>query len=44
MVNASDGVEEPAAADPPTESQAPVSLDFIRLPRRLEEDVTCCGS
>lgn len=39
-MNASDGVEKPAGADPLTESQALVSLDFIRLPRRLEKDVT----
>lgn len=39
-VNASDGVEKPAGGDPLTESQALVSLDFIRLPGRLEKDVT----
>lgn len=39
-MNASDGAEEPAGADPLTESQALLSLDFIRLPRRLEKDVT----
>lgn len=38
-MNAPDGVEKPGG-DPPKESQALVSLDFIRLPRRLEKDVT----
>lgn len=32
-MNASDGVEKPAGGDPLTESQALVSLDFIRLPQ-----------
>lgn len=39
-MNASDGVEQPAGGDPLTESQALVSPHFIRLPRRLEKDVT----
>lgn len=39
-MNAPDGVEKPAGGDPLTESQALVSPDFIRLPQRLEKDVT----